>query len=54
MMAKAYGIWEHGIWSIFCPTCWGKMFGAWRTADADLLDGNGDTVTCAGCGKACG
>jgi len=44
-----YGILEHGIWTLFCPPCWGKMFGLWREADAELHDGNGDIVTCDGC-----
>ena len=34
---KAFGLWTHGIWQIFCPTCWGKIFGWFREADAELL-----------------
>ena len=49
----AYGLFTHGVWQIFCPECWGKLFGWFRDADADLIDGNGDTVTCLGCGKEC-
>ena len=45
----AYKIIKSGVWQIFCPTCWGKMFP--RKADADLLGSNGDQVRCAGCGK---
>jgi hypothetical protein len=47
----AYGIFRSGIWSIFCPECWGKQFGFLKEADADLIESNGDKVGCHGCGK---
>ena len=49
----AYGIFTNGVWQIFCPPCWGKRCGWFRDADADLVGGNGDTVTCLGCGEGC-
>ena len=46
--AYAFGRWTNGTWQIFCPTCWTNVHGN-READADLLDGNGDSVVCIVC-----
>jgi len=50
--AYAFANWDKklAVWRIYCPECW--VTAGNKTADAELLDGNGDVVGCVTCGKA--